>query len=79
MVNCKIATPGGASSGKTSLLSALLRELRLLGGEREVEAGDQYSRYALLRWAKLGFLSCLHIFGFPMKLIFPIFTEGKTK
>ena len=40
MVNCKIATPGGASSGKTSLLSALLRELRLLGGEREVEAGD---------------------------------------
>ena len=57
-----IATPGGASSGKTSLLSALLRELRLLGGEREVEAGDQYSRYALLRWAKLRSVICLHIF-----------------
>ena len=50
----KHTPPGESSSGKTSLLSALLRELRQLDGERELEpAGDQYSRYALLRSCRM--------------------------
>ena len=61
---------GRSSSGKTSLLSAILRELWQVEGERQLDGGEQYSRYALLSqspWLLNASIKENILFGRPYK------------